>query len=159
MCDERLVLETRKRIDNRDYEAVFAGGGCFHFALRLHERFGYKIRGIRDGHDPKRWSHVWCQKGADSKGVDIRGVYYENLLVMLANGGSTAAVCDVLVDEIRNTIRARKYPSELESEIFKLADWIVDTHERFVTAKPSNEKLYAQFLKNIENGHNGEPAA
>jgi len=39
------------RIENSDYDAVFAHGGCFHFALRLHKRFGYKIRGLRAGHD------------------------------------------------------------------------------------------------------------
>lgn len=162
MCNERLVSETRKRIEKCDYEAIFGTGCCFHFALRLHERFKYKIRGIREGNDGKRVSHVWCQVGTNGEGIDIRGVYPECLLVRLANRGNTAQAYDVSVDEVRKTICAKGYPLDLESEILKLADWIFDNHERFEmcrAAKPLDEKLYAQFVKNIEDGNNGRPAA
>ena len=150
MRDPQLVPETRKRINNCDYESVFAGGCCFHFALRLHEKFELKIRGIREGHDGKAWSHVWCQKKGECKGIDIRGIYPEELLVRLANDGNPATAYDVAVDEVRGVINAKEYPSELEAEIFKLADWIVETHERFKGAKPTDDKLYDEFVKNIE---------
>jgi len=151
MPDERLVSTTRERIRNQDYEAVFAHGGCFHFALRLSERFRYNIRGIREGPDRKSLSHVWCQKGGDCKGIDIRGVYPEELLVRLANGGdAAAAIYDVVVDELRATIREKGYPADLEIELSALADRIVNTHERFQGAHPSDESLYAQFVENIE---------
>jgi hypothetical protein len=148
MRDPRLVPETRKRIDNRDYEAVFAAGCCFHFALRLHERFDLKIRGIRVSAD-KSLSHVWCERKGECKGIDIRGIYPEELLAKLANGGSPATAYDVSADEVRDVIRAMDYPSELETEIFALADWIVDRHQRFEGAKPTDDKLYEEFRKNI----------
>jgi hypothetical protein len=158
MRDERLIPTIRKRIESRDYEAVFAHGGCFHFALRLHERFGYTIRGIRAAPDGKTFSHVWGQKPGDSKGVDIRGVYPEELLVRLANGGKLAMIYDVSIDGIRDIIRAQEYPSALEEELFKLADWVIDTHERFLMAKPSDPNLYAQFLMDIEKRSDGSAA-
>lgn len=149
MRDPRLAPGTRKRIDDCDYEAVFTGGCCFHFALRLHERFGLKIRGIREGHDGQRLSHVWCQRG-ESKGIDIRGIYPEEVLVRLACGNHPVGTYDVSADEVRDVICAKDYPSELEKEIYDLADWIVDTHERFNGAKPTDEKLHNWFAKNIE---------
>lgn len=158
MCNPRLVPGTHDRIRRCDYEAVFTGGCCFHFALRLHKRFGYVIRGIREGCDGKSFSHVWCRKTGYSKGVDIRGVYSENLLIRLATGGHPAMPCDLAMKEIEDIIRAKEYPSEFEAEIFKLADWIVDSHERFVTAKETDPKLYAQFLKNIGNESDGKAA-
>ena len=158
MCDKQLVEETRRRIDNHDYEAVFTGGNCFHFALSLHKKYGYKIRGIREGHDSRSLSHVWCQRES-TQGIDIHGVFCEELLVRLANGGDTGAVCDVKVDEIQNTILAKGYPPEFEDEIFHLADWVVENHERFTNAKPSNDNLYAKFLNNIQGSQSGEPAA
>jgi len=157
--DERLVPETRRRIDNRDYEAVFAHGGCFHFALRLHEKVGYKIRGIREGNDGTTLSHVWCRKAETCMGVDIRGVCHEDLLVQLANGGSMAVKCDVSVEEVRDMIRSKEYPSELEAEIRGLADWILDKHERFAAAKPVDENLYRQFVKDIESECDGNSPA
>jgi len=150
MPDQRLVPYTRKRIDNHDYEAVFAHGGCFHFALRLNVKFGYKIRGIREGHDGSL-SHVWCLKTGDCKGIDIRGVYDEALLTMLANGGKIADICDVSVEELRTAMAGKNYPPDLESEIFQLADWIVDTHERFAAVKPLDDNAYAQFVDDIKN--------
>jgi hypothetical protein len=152
LFDPRLVSGTRKRIDNCDYEALFAGGYCFHFALRLHERFGLKIHGIREGYDGRSLSHVWCQKNGECNGIDIRGIYPEDLLARLANGGHPAQIHDVSVDEVRAAIRTKNYPLEIEKEIVVLADRIVDTHERFQGARPLDDKLYPEFVKNIEKG-------
>lgn len=149
MHNERLASGTRKRIDNHDYEAVFAHGGCFHFALRLHERFGYKIRGIREGHNGG-WSHVWCLKTGSCEGIDIRGIYDENLLAKLANGGKEARICDVSADELHAAITGKHYPPDLEGEIFQWADRIVDTHERFEAAPPPDHNAYAKFVQGIE---------
>ena len=93
MCTELpdpfLVPGTRRRIDNCDYDAVFSRGGCFHFALRLHQRFGYRIRGMQSESEAGVLGHVWCLKGDGEKGIDIRGVYSEDLLVRLASGGKS----------------------------------------------------------------------
>ncbi len=150
--DPRLVSGTRKRIENSDYEALFTGGYCFHFALRLHERYGLKIRGVRSY--GKTLSHVWCQKKGESKGIDIRGIYQEELLARLAIGGELPQIHEVSVDEVRAQVSAKHCPSELEKEILDLADRIVDTHERFQGAKPLDEKLYSQFVKDIEQSDN-----
>jgi len=147
MCDPCLVPETRKRIDNRDYEAVFAHGGCFHFALRLHERFTYTIRGIRASPDGNSLSHVWCLKTDTCKGIDVRGFYEEDVIVQLA-GAKGADKLSVSADEVRAVIAAKCYPADLDKEMRDLADWVFDTHERFLLAKPSSPGLYEQFCKN-----------
>src|SRR5690348_14069246 len=140
MGDQRVIDDTLKRIELHDYEAVFAHGGCFHFALRLHDRFRYRIRGIREAHDGRSLSHVWCLK-RDPTGVDIRGVYPEHLLARLANGGAEAPMFDVSVEEVQGVIKAKGYPPKLEAELFGLADWIFDNHERFATGKPVDNSL------------------
>lgn len=150
MPDDRLITETRKRIDKHDFESLFAGGGCFHFAQRLNERFGYRIRGIREGCNPTVPSHVWGITAA-GKGVDIRGVYPEDLLARLANGGYSAQVTEIAVDDVRRIILEKGYALELEKELFTLADWIVDNHERFLTAKPVDQTLYSKFKEDIES--------
>lgn len=130
-----------RRIKACDYEAVFAYGECFRFALRLHDRWGYKIRGIRAALDNTRWGHVWAVSG-NGKGIDIRGIYPERLLVMLANAGMDATAVDVDAQEIREFIEAREYPPEASTKLDALADWIVDTHERFSGAKPMDGSFW-----------------
>jgi len=53
---------------------------------------------------------------------------------------------------VEATIRARDYPPELEKEIFDLADRILSTHARFLTAKSSPPGAYEEFCKNLEAG-------
>jgi hypothetical protein len=149
MSDQRLVTETRRRIDIHDYEAVFAHGGCFHFALRLHERFNLRLRGIREGY----LIHVWGLK-PDGNGVDIRGVYPEELLAKLAYGGNEPPICDVSEAEVRERVKAKGYPPDLEKELFDLADWIIEKHERFSAAKPVDENLIAEGLKDLQRSSN-----
>jgi hypothetical protein len=133
----------RKRIENQDHEAVFAHGGCFHFALRLYERFGYSLRGTRSAHDSTCWGHVWARKG--NNGIDVRGVYPEELLSALANGGQPLEIRDVLPEEARAAIQKQEYPPALTNELFQLADRIVDTHERFQSVKPISPEAKALF--------------
>ena len=149
MSDQRLVTETRRRIELHDYEAVFAHGGCFHFALRLHELFNLKLRGIREGY----LTHVWGLK-ADGNGVDIRGVYPEYLLAKLAYGGKAAPICDVPDTEVRQLVKAKGYPPDLEKELFELADWIIEKHERFSAAKPVDENMITDCLKDLQRSSN-----
>jgi hypothetical protein len=138
-----------RRIKEQDYEALFAYGECFRFALRLHDRWGYKIRGIRAALNKKDWGHVWAVR-CDGKGIDIRGIYPEKLLALLANDGIPATpddvyIQDVDVQEVRDVIEARKYPQEVSAELDDLADKIVDTRERFRGAKPTNKCLREFF--------------
>jgi len=150
MSDDRLTLTTQSRLAARDYEAVFAHGGCFHFALRLHERFGYSVRGFR-------WieggplTHVWARRDQET-GIDIRGIYPEPLLAQLANGGKpTPPPENVPVEMVKAAILAKGFSAALENELNDLADRIVDTHERFGGAKPPDPAAHAAFLKDL--GH------
>jgi hypothetical protein len=126
----------RERIDNQDYEAVFAHGGCYHFALRLNERrgYGYAIHGNSPTDNSTSWSHVWAVK--DGYGIDIRGVYLEELTNKMANGGVQFPIEVISPEQVRSVITKRGFPKELDDELFSLADWIVDKHERFELARP-----------------------
>jgi hypothetical protein len=144
----------RERIDRHDYHAVFAHGECFRFALRLHQRFQYKIRGVRvhlTG-EKRTWSHVWAMKD-DRRGVDINGVHEERVLAALC-GHEGAHIEDVVPEEIRALNQARGYPAALENELDELADKIVDTHERLAGAKPVDPVAYAAFLEDLKKGAN-----
>jgi hypothetical protein len=144
MNDTKLEHMMRCRIKEHDYEAVFAHGECFRFALRLHKRWGYEIHGIRCATDETRWGHVWAAKG-DGKGIDIRGIYLENFLAMLANASMSAKWQNIDIKEIQELVGARKYPQDLSAQLDFLADWVVDTHERFSGAKPFSGTLREIF--------------
>ena len=90
---------------------------------------------------------MWCQKDGN-KGIDIRGIYDEDLTIRLANGGKTAPVDDISPDHLRATITAKDYPPDLDKRLRELANWIVDNHERFAGAKPSSKRNHEEFLKN-----------
>jgi hypothetical protein len=134
MPDLRLELVIGERIANSDYDAVFTAGGCFIFALQLHERFGWKIRGVRSSNDSRMWGHVWAQKARMA--VDIRGVYPEELVAALANGGAASEIEDVSAEVVRAEIAKKEYPARLLEEIRALADRVFDSHERFTLARP-----------------------
>jgi hypothetical protein len=141
---ETLELTMRRRIENRDYEAVFAFGECFRFALRLHNRWGYEIHGIRAGPDMTHWAHVWAAKGKGI-GIDIRGIYPEKQLAELANAGYPAKVEVVDLQEARAFVEARGYPQDFSAALDSIADWVIDTHERFNGAKPDSEFMREMF--------------
>ncbi|HVX91296.1 MAG TPA: hypothetical protein VHC20_06800 [Candidatus Paceibacterota bacterium] len=144
MKDERLVPENRRRIACGDFEAVFAHGGCFIFALRLHERYEYGLRGFRPSGD-EPWTHVWARR--EERCVDIRGVYPEEFISRLAYGGrETPPIRDVSPAEVKAAIEKKAYPAEFLAELVSLADHIVDTHERFQGVKPPNPEAYAEFV-------------
>jgi len=84
-----------------------------------------------------------------SKGIDIRSVYSEDLIVRLANGGKAAPPRDVTVDEVRQIIAAKPFPPDLEREIRELADWTFDNHERFELGKPTDPQAPQRFLNDI----------
>jgi len=50
---------------------------------------------------------------------------HEDLLARMANGGNQTDMCDVRAVELRELIRAKDYPSELDNEIRELADRIM----------------------------------
>ena len=135
MSDTCLEIAMRRRIKDQDFEAVFAHGECFRFALRLHDRWQYAIHGIRAAPDRTHWGHVWATK-VDGKGIDIRGIYPERILGELANAGLSAKTESVDIREARDAVASQGYPEDLSIELDRLADWIIDTHERFQGAKP-----------------------
>jgi hypothetical protein len=145
MIDPRLVPETRRRIGNNDYEAVFAAGGCFLFALRLSERFGYKTRGFRASLDPACWGHVWALH--NDKAIDVRGAYPEEFITALANDGVARKAQDVSVEALREAVGKKEYPEDLAQELSALADRIFDTHLRFDVVRPPNPEAIKLFSK------------
>ncbi|HRI83014.1 MAG TPA: hypothetical protein PLF88_11290 [Opitutaceae bacterium] len=123
-----------------DYDAVFAAGGCFVFALRLHERFHWNIRGIRTP------THVWGVK--DGRGVDVRGTCPEVVLAAFACGCDAAPpIMDFSVADVRAEIAKKGYPPDLLEELRLLADCIFDTHERYASVRPPKPEVAALFAK------------
>lgn len=145
--DYEQIVE--RRLSNGDVEAIFTSGECHRFALRLHDRCGYEIRGVRSKCDSSQWGHVWARMG--DKGIDIHGVYPERLLAALANGGELGqTIEDVSPDEIRELIRMKSYPEELSRRLDDLADHVFKAHERFLNAKPIDPDASARFGENLK---------
>ena len=128
--DERFFAAMKERIENQDYEAIFAFGECYRFARRLVERkIAVGIRGIETP------NHVWA-KLKDGRGVDIRGPHREGLLAQFAGGyEGSRPVGDNDLTWCKN-LAARRYPEGFEDRLNALADWVFDTHERFSDARP-----------------------
>ena len=150
-ANEDLV---RRRMLSCDYEAVFAQGGCFHFALRLMERGRVdRVRGIRSNCGSVVPKHVWgvIKIGGQDKGIDIRGIYREEILVEMAcgiQGGAPGTnVGDVTKAELREFIKMKGWSDGLTKELNDLADKIVDSHKRFEEAKPLDPKENAEFQR------------
>lgn len=140
----------RRRRSRSDFEAIFTSGECFRFALRLHDRFQYEIRGIRLERDSSEWAHVWARNG--HQGIDIHGVYPERILSALANRGEDGKTPeDVSPNEIRELIRRRGYDEKLSRQLDALADKVFDTHERFLVLKPTDPEKRARFGVNFKN--------
>lgn len=133
MHDTRLA-STLVRLAYLDYDAVFTGGACFLFALRLHERFNYSLRGIRSSCDPNRWVHVWAKHNDLS--VDFRGCYREEFVAALATNGCGAVIHDVPIEVIRAEVKKKEYPEDVLRALTCLADRIFDTHMRFDVVRP-----------------------
>ena len=83
--------------------------------------------------------HVWALKDANI-GIDIRGIHHECLLAALANDGRAATAEDVDVEIVKALVGKKKYSSKRSMMLNKLADEIVNTHERFKDAKPEDKK-------------------
>lgn len=111
-------------------------------------------RGLRNS-PGERLSHVWCIKKGTGQGIDIHGIYDEKLIVRLANGGKPSQPSDVSADELRTQIASNEYPVALDNKMRELADWVVDTHERFEGVKSLPDGAYEDFRKNLENGEPG----
>ena len=134
MDDTRLVTTTLARLANQDYDAVFTGGGCFLFALRLHDRFNYSLRGIRSSGDLNCWGHVWAKH--NDLGVDFRGCYREEFVAALANNGCQAKIHDLPAEVVRIEVKRKGYPEDVLRALSCLADRIFDTQMRFEIARP-----------------------
>lgn len=154
MPDPRLVSTTRERISRNDHHAIFAHGECFRFALRLHVRFGYKLRGVKShlSEDRRTWSHVWALID-NQHAVDINGVHAEHILAAIC-GHEGECPENVTPEEVRTLNETRGYPADLESELDQLADRIFDTHERFEKAKPVDSVAYKAFVEDLRRGVN-----
>jgi len=149
MVDEHIVPEDWRRIAFADDDAVFAHGGCFLFAQRLRERFGFSIRGFRL-EEKGPWTHVWARRD-EKLSIDIRGIYPEELLAQLANSGNLAPSAeDLSDDDLAIAIAKKAYPPDLLKEMRRLADLIVDSHERFQGVKPLNPGEYEAFVADVE---------
>lgn len=159
MRNSQLIKVTIERIRNHDYEALFARGGCFHFALWIHEKFGYPIRGIKEGHVTSTPNHVWCQRPQDEKAIDIRGVYSEEIIIKLANGGKPANACHVSADDVRRIIHSKCYPRALDAVIYKLADWIIKKHSRFDAVRTIDQDVVARCLGDIAEASKKSPSS
>jgi len=152
MNDTNSASKVFRRMVRCDFEAIFAGGECTRFALRLHDRWNYKIRGMRYPNE-RNWTHVWALKDADL-GIDIRGIYPETLIAKLANGGKEALAEDVDAESIRVFLRGKEYSAELAVALDELADKIIDTHERFECVKPADEKKITALLEDLQHSAN-----
>ena len=132
-------------------------GNVLDFALRLHDRWNYKIRGIRYPNE-RNWTHVWALKDADL-GIDIRGIYPETLIAKLANGGKDALAEDVDAESIRGFLLGKEYSAELAVALDELADKIIDTHERFECVKPVDGNKITALLEDLQHTANQASAS
>jgi hypothetical protein len=134
--EQRAIDRAYELMADNDYIALFSSGCCWHFALAIHKKYGYEIRGVSIGNSPI--GHVWCQLASDStKGIDVHGVYAEELLEKLANDGKrTGPSFSLKPRDLRKKIREKRFPLDLNKRLTRLACWLLKTHRRFAAARP-----------------------
>lgn len=139
MCEQRFESEYRRRLRNNDYHAIFSGGCCYHFALKLNELFGHSLAYFRSSSrdDPNGVGHCWARHDS-GRAIDINGVIAEEALIRLNNGDRLTAPLEISRDDLIQQLATRGIPDHLNKEIFDLAENIIKTHDRFAMA-PSRE--------------------
>jgi hypothetical protein len=114
----KLIECIELRLKRKDYEALFTGGECFRFALRLHDRYKWKIRGIDvTGESP----HVWAIDD-HGRAIDIYGVHSECLKKALADEKNQKVASNAEIEVIRTKVENRCYPAHVAARLNKLAD-------------------------------------
>lgn len=122
-------------------------GCCFHFALAVHERYGYPLEFlpaetpadyVPDHPTLPSIGHCWALK-AEHLAVDINGVMPVKLLIALFSPRCEFAPEPISPATLRECLAARKYLPSMDESALALAHHVLATHERMQDAKPIDE--------------------
>lgn len=138
-----------ERISHADYEAVFASGGCFHFARFPDNELELKGERFRRLTAFGGEVHVWVLN-PQGKAVDIRGIYDETITAaMAAQTVKPPSVKAIEAELIETEIRKMNFSPTLTAELDRLAHRIFYAHARFSQARPPTSASM-QFVSEIE---------
>ena len=150
--DENILL---KRIENKDWNAIFVSGECFRLASALHKKYGYPIRGIKSSPEEDNWPHVWVLKDEKKNlALDIRGefpecvikfmslfdkhnegkIQYENFLNIVKEIDDKEATCipiDKIIEKIKKNDKYRGYSEKTIEKINSITEKLISNHEMF----------------------------
>jgi hypothetical protein len=120
-----FVNLVRGRVCKQEYDLLFSGGCCFHFALRSYKRGIGSLAYVRASLDPKKKGHVFVIT-SDKRAFDHKG--YRQLCA-LKKDFCEWVDCphyDATEVEIVSDIAGRGLPPSLEKMVFAIADEIID---------------------------------
>ena len=150
--DENIIL---KRIENKDWNAIFASGECFRLASALYEKYGYPIRGIKSSPEENNWPHVWVLKDEKKDlALDIRGEFPEcvikfmslfdkhnankvqcenflNIVNKIDNIEATCIPIDKIHEVIKKNDKDRGYSNNTIEKINSITEELISNHEMF----------------------------
>lgn len=121
---EDFVALIRERLAKKQYDELFAGGCCFHFALRAYAKGVGTLAYTRAALNPAKKGHVFVIT-VDGRAFDRKG--YRELGGLKKEFGEWGDEphFSATPDEIAEEAAARKLPPEVEAAVNALADEII----------------------------------
>lgn len=121
---EDFIALIQERVSKRQYDELFSGGCCFHFALRSFKRELGRLAYIKAAFDPEKKGHVFVI-GADERAFDRKGYRSVGSLKKEFGGWGDEQHFFATEMEIEADIRARPLPEKLLKAVFDAADEII----------------------------------
>jgi len=121
--DDFLAL-IRERISKKQYDDLFSGGCCFHFALRSFKRGIGSLAYVRAARDPNKKGHVFVittdGRAFDRRGYREIGALKKELCEWGDESHFLATEAEIEGDVVRCGL-----PTSLENQVFAIADEII----------------------------------
>ena len=114
----------RQRIAAKNYDELFSGGCCFHFAMRAHQKSIGSIAYVPTFGEPTKKAHVFVIS-TDGRAFDHNGYQEISALTNKFFGCFDGQHCLMTKDELMLEIAKRPFPPDLAEKVASIADEII----------------------------------
>lgn len=115
---EKLRRFMRSYIENSDYESLFTQGGCYFFALVLHEKLHLPLHYLSPPNKDE-YAHVFVMRGSEC--FDYLGQRNREQIAEQYASWSDVQPKSTTIEKVRARISEKQFGESLEIEIMQIA--------------------------------------